>query len=307
MMDHFYLMMPRLFVLLILPTVLGCHPGKNPSGQTLLVSQKEGNPFAEYWFAGEAEVNSYAVEQFRYGETRKGEAVMVFVTEDFSKSKQVKLDDPDDAGKDKVPVLKLNNIRRFVTGIYDYSIMQSVFTPVDFKQYPNSLKTTTTSQDWCGHTFTQFNLQGDDYSIEQRSYFESEGDEDFELNASLLEDELWNKIRLNPESLVSENTNVIPSAVYARLLHQPLKPKAARIQIKKQESMSFLVLEYLHLDRSLTIGFEPEFPYKILTWTEQQDGQILSKGTLKESIKSAYWKKHDNDSEFLRDSLRIVW
>lgn len=306
-MNHFYLSLPAFLLFFGFLPLFSCHPGNHQNGQLVLVSQKEGSPFADYWYAGEAELNSYDMEQSRYGENRQGEAVMVFVTEDFSKSKQVKLDDPEEAGKDRVPILKLNSIRRFVTGIYDYSMMQSVFTPVDFKQFPHSLKTTTTSQDWCGHTFTQFNLQGNDYKVEERSYFESEGDKDFQLNAALLEDEIWNKIRLDPEGLVSENTNVIPSTLYARLLHQPLKPKAARLQIKKQESMSFLVLEYLHMDRSLTIGFEPNFPHKILTWTEQQDGQILSKGSLRKSIKSAYWKKHDNASAFLRDSLQIVW
>ena len=53
---------------------------------------------ANYWYQGKAELSTYDVEQERYGEMRKAEQVNIFVTEDFSKSKQVKLDDAAAAG-----------------------------------------------------------------------------------------------------------------------------------------------------------------------------------------------------------------
>ncbi len=56
--------------------------------------------FGDYWYQGKAELTSYDLEQVRYGEKREGEAVLIFVTEDFSKSKQVKLDNPNQAGDD---------------------------------------------------------------------------------------------------------------------------------------------------------------------------------------------------------------
>ncbi|MEL7148626.1 MAG: hypothetical protein AAFO69_19785, partial [Bacteroidota bacterium] len=91
-----------------------------------------GQDFNSYWYQGKAEITSYALEQARYGEVHPGKAVMVFVTEDFSRSKQVKLDFPGRAGNDAVKVLKLNALWKFNTGIYDYSVMQSTFTPVDW-------------------------------------------------------------------------------------------------------------------------------------------------------------------------------
>ena len=39
--------------------------------------------FKGYWYAGKAEVSSYKLEQARYGEIREGNAVLVYVTEDF--------------------------------------------------------------------------------------------------------------------------------------------------------------------------------------------------------------------------------
>ena len=47
--------------------------------------------FGSYWYQGKAEINTYALAQFRYGEKREAEAVLIFVTEDFSREKQVKL------------------------------------------------------------------------------------------------------------------------------------------------------------------------------------------------------------------------
>ena len=297
-----------LSALFITATLLnfGCHPGNKPTGKTVLVANNlTDDSFADYWYKGEGELNTFELEQSRYGEMRRGEAVMVFVTEDFSKSKQVKLDHPDKHPNDKVSVMKLNHIRRFVTGIYDYSMMQSVFTPIDFSKHPKSLKVTMTSQDWCGHVFTQLNLDGDSYKEKGFSYFESEGDATKKIKADMLEDELWTRIRLDPESLEEGNYHMIPSTFYSRLAHDPLKTKQARLRKEKQNDISVIILEYLHLDRTITIGYMPEFPHKILSWKELQDGKLLSKGKLKASVKSAYWRQHDNKHESLRDSLGI--
>ena len=283
-----------------------CHSGNKPNGQKVLVSSnKADNAFANYWYGGEGELNTYDLEQLRYGEMRKGEAVMVFVTEPFDKEKQVKMDSPDrEAGK-KVSVMKLNHIRRFNTGIYDYSMMQSVFTPIDLNKRASTLKTTTTSQDWCGHTFHQLNKDGNRYKVAGFSYFESEGDKVTKIQGDLLEDELWTQIRINPEHLEEGNYHVIPATFYSRLAHDPMKAKQARIRREERGASSQLILEYLHLDRTLTIEYTSSFPYEIVAWTELQNGQVMSKGKLKASVKSAYWREHGNRHAYLRDSLGL--
>jgi len=263
--------------------------------------------FVKYWYSGKAEVNAYALEQSRYGETRLGDAVMVFVTEDFSKKKQVKLDNPNASPTDAVSVLKLNFLKKFKTGIYDYSVMQSVFTPVDTRAYPNTLKTTFSSQEWCGHVFSQMNLdQSGNYRLTDFSYFESEGDTDQKLKNAFLEEEIWTRIRINPKNIPTGQVKLIPSQSYARLNHQTIKPASARIElIKKTESASELKIEYLHLDRKVTIDFESDFPFRILGWTEVNGNEPPTKATLKQTINSAYWSQNDNKHEFLRDSLKL--
>jgi hypothetical protein len=299
-------LIPALFFALATALLAGCYPMGTSSGQNILAAQhSSGREFADYWYSGEAEVNSYQLMQSRYTERRNGKSVLIFVTEDFSKSRQVKLDNPGAAGKDKVPVMKLNNIRKFVTGIYDYSMMASIFTPVDVEKYPHSLKSTTTSQEWCGHSFTQLNLKGNNYHLSGYSYFEEEGDVQRKLGEALLEDELWTRLRIRPESIPLGEVDLIPSGFYNRLLHQPLKPRRASIRIENSEAEARLIVEYLHIDRALTIGFEPQFPHRILNWTEKNVKEVLSSGKLIKTLKAAYWRQHGNADVYLRDSLLL--
>lgn len=280
----------------------GTLPKATPAASTPVYPTSRSDDFAAYWYAGVAELCSYDVVQERYGEMRQAEQVNIFVTEDLSFSKQVKLDDPANAGSDRVPVLKLNSVRRFHTGIYDYSIMQSVFTPIDGKP---TLKISTSVQDWCGQVFLQQNLTESGYRQRGFSYFETEGDQDTQLPLALLEDEIWTRLRLDPTSLPTGKLNVIPSALYARLKHKPNQAQQAEINIEQEGQESLLKLRYSGLDRSLLIRFETKSPHKILGWEELSGGKTVSKGTLKALRKSAYWGEHDNVHAPLRDSLQL--
>jgi len=258
--------------------------------------------FGSYWYQGKAELTSYDVVQERYGETRKAEQVNIFVTEDFSKSKHVKLDDAGAAGADRVPILKLNAVRRFQTGLYDYSLMESIFTPISGMQ---TLKTTATVQDWCGHVFMQSDLTPEGYRARVFSYFESEGDQDLTVPVVLLEEELWTRLRLNPASIKTGPAKVLPAALYTRLRHKSIAPQDADIQIVTSGSTSTLTLQYNSIPRSLSIQFESNFPHKIMAWEEKNEGKIASKGTLKATRMSPYWSEHDNVHAPLRDSLKL--
>lgn len=55
------------------------------------------------------------------------------------------------------------------------------------------------------------------------SYFESEADQSFQLEKNILENELWNKIRIDPKSLPVGKVKVVPSLEYVRLSHKELK------------------------------------------------------------------------------------
>ncbi|MEO6039549.1 MAG: hypothetical protein ABIQ93_14135 [Saprospiraceae bacterium] len=258
--------------------------------------------FNSYWNQGKAELSTYEVTQERYGELRPAEQVNIFVTEDFSREKQVKLDTPDQAGNDRVPVLKLNSVRRFHTGIYDYSVLQSVFTPIDGSA---TLKLTCSVQDWCGHVFTQFNMAKNEYRIRQFSYFEAEGDSDQKLPLVLLEDDLWSHIRLHPDVIRLGRVQLIPATLYLRFRHQPFAVHTANLTIEKGERENTLRVVYEDIQRSLSIRFEPVSPYRILGWEEMDKGKLMSKGNLKTTRMESYWSEHDIKSDGLRDSMQV--
>ena len=292
----------KLTALLLPILLLAC---TSPPAQTEKPTTLPPANATNYWYQGLAELSSYTVEQERYGEMRQAEQVNVFVTEDFSAAKHVKLDNPEAAGADRVPVLKLNAIRRYQTGIYDYSMMMSVFTPTQGTNR-RPLKTTCTIQDWCGHAFTQTDASSDGvFRVRQFSYFETEGDTDELVNAALSEDGLWTQLRLDPASLNGIETTLLPPAFYSRLYHKPYQAQKAQLNIKKGEKESTLHVVYSDIPRKLDIRFETAAPYRILGWTETDGDKLLSRGTLKKTMMSDYWAKNDNASAGLRDSLKM--
>lgn len=275
----------------------------------------DSEEFKAYWYDGKAEITSYKLEQARYGELHEGYAVMVFVTEDFSKTKQVKLDNPQNANGDDVKVLKLNRIKKFDTGIYRYSMMDSVFTPVYIGEHPNSLKITSSSQEWCGNTFTQLNLDENGYDVRSFSYFESEGDQKFSLQKEILEDELWARIRLAPETLPQGSIKIIPAAMASRLTHKELKVEIAEASLTENSSDSNLMdykLVYDDSGRSIVITFSKTFPYEIVSWEESyksgfgSDAKTLTTRATKHKVLiSDYWNKNSNVDRKLREKLGL--
>lgn len=250
--------------------------------------------FKSYWYGGKAEISSYKLEQVRYGEIRKGEAVLIYVTEDFLPNLQVKADRQNVSN---IPVLKLNATKNFNTGIYPYSIMQSTFYPVSNNQH--ALKVSSSIQEWCGHVYMQLNNR-EDFEIMSHSYFESEADQNSKLNKAILENELWTQLRINPQSLPTGNLEIIPSFEFIRMRHIPIKTFKANAVLNNNTYS----ITYPELNRILKISFNAEFPYDILGW-EESIGNLSSKATKLKTIKSAYWQKNHNKDEVLRKTLQL--
>lgn len=280
---------------------------KKANSNNRAISSVSTPEFADYWYTGKAELISYNLKQSRYGEAHDGKAVLIFVTEPFSKKKQVKLDNGEAAGEDKQTVLKLNFTKKFVTGIYPYSMMLSAFTPVELNKYPNTPKVTMSSQEWCGHVFSQMNLKKNDYEVSSYSYFEQEGDVNFKLDKALLEDEIWNRIRLDYKSLPTGEFDIIPGLFHTRLLHKNLKPIKVQGVLEETDSSNFYSVIYP--ERTLKIEFENVFPYKILGWVEEFDGlgnkKMITSASIDKTLNIDYWSKHNNKDKYLRDSLNL--
>ncbi|RDV14944.1 hypothetical protein DXT99_11690 [Pontibacter diazotrophicus] len=307
--------MTLLTYLLLLFSIAACSPlGANNANQS--DRKVDFDAFGDYWYQGKAELNSYDLEQYRYGEKRTGEAVLIFVTEDFSKAKQVKLDNPQENEQDAQKVLKLNMTKNFITGIYPYSMMLSSFTPV-YDKVP-AVKVAASVQEWCGQTYTQMNRQAGGYNVELRSYFEREGDQQLTVDARA-EDEIWNLIRLNPKEVPTGKLKLIPGLLDQRLTHIPLEAQDATITIQPAQAgvadfeagkLSVCTVTYESYPRVLRIYFSSAFPYEIAGWEEVRkldDGQEeVSSATRKAVMLQDYWTKNGNEFQPLRRDLNLT-
>jgi hypothetical protein len=271
--------------------------------------------FKQTWYAGKAEVSSFTLRQARYGEVRDGEAVLIFVTEDFSNNKLVKLDEPEKTN-DKTRVLKMNMTKNFITGVYPYSMMMSVFTPVSNNGTLKTLRANCSSQEWCGHTFSQLVLNGKKYDWKLHSYFEKEGEQERTVDGLLLEDEIWNTIRINPANLPAGKITLIPGLIWQRLSHKLMQEEEAVCTLTRSvvndTTTAMFSIYYPAVNRTLKIYFTDVFPYEIKGWEETYpDGfgnnkKLLQTSAVRKRVTWLdYWKLNKKSDSTYRESLQL--
>ncbi|MBP6704714.1 MAG: hypothetical protein KA385_14470 [Vicinamibacteria bacterium] len=196
--------------------------------------------FWKHWGDGKAEVSTYRLTTPRYGEPRQGQAVLIYVTEDMSESQRVKAEPGRNPAKDVFPALKLNHIRSFQTGIYDYRLMTSTFVRVA-PEMPVA-KISFTSQEWCGQVYHQLLPRGPKIESVSHSYFDGEADAAVELPMrplGIFEDQLFIMVRQllgEPWVASARGLALLPSLWSARGLHKPLAWTNAQINTRTKTS-----------------------------------------------------------------------
>ncbi|QTD38371.1 septum formation inhibitor Maf [Polaribacter batillariae] len=278
-----------------------CNHVEPKTTKSIEVAQKHPK-FNEYWYQGKAEITSYKLTQSRYGELYEGTAVNIFVTEDFLPDKQVKADNRNDKN---IPILKLNSTKKFITGIYPYSLMTSTFSPINTNE--KAIKISFSAQEWCGNTFVQLNNR-EQFKIDFHSYFESNADRKISLDKNILEDELWNILRINPKSLPIGKLTIIPSFEFLALNHQKIKAYKATTSLVEKDNFIIYAIHYPKLERTLVIKATKEFPFIIESWeeTSTRNGKTLTTKAQKiKTIKSAYWNKNSASDTKERKELGL--
>ncbi len=259
----------------------------------------QAQDFWKHWGDGKAELDGYSLKQPRYGTVRTGTAVLVFVTEDFSESLRVKADPGKHPASDVYPVLKLNAVRDFPTGIYDYNVMTSTFLRVA-PGWPVA-KVSFSSQEWCGHVWHQLVPRAGRLAGLFHSYFDGEADGTDDLafpEGGVLEDALpillrgWNGRYLKPGE--SREVPFLPSLLWARLHHRPLawtKAKVARAAAARPVAVPagrFDVTTYTVETadgRKLAFEIEAAAPFRLVRQSGP-DGEELA---LRGSTRLSYW------------------
>ena len=297
----------------------GSDSKKRAAGMT----PKEYQRFKSYWGRGKAELNRYSLQQARYGSNHTGEAILIFVTEDFLTDQKVKNETY--KNNNSTQVLKLNFNRKFITGIYDYSTMVSVFTPIHSFKYPYTLKVSASSQEWCGHTYAQLVFDENEYELVSHSYFEKEVFENYELDPVLLEDDIMLRLRISPNDLPIGKIRIIPSLLDSRFRHFRLSVESAIAEKLPNRDTSFpgrdlkvYKIQYVSIDRVFKIIYQDQFPYTIMGFIEETETKkAKSKKSISgrksqvteairtHSVMSDYWIRNQPRHKPLRKKLGL--
>jgi hypothetical protein len=266
-----------------------------------------GDSFWKRWGDGKGELSSYDLTIPRYGELRKGVAIAVFVTETFSNSLRVKSDPGRHEKSDEFPVMKLNLVEDFSTGIYDYNLLTSAFValnPVNGRSAGAATKVAFSSQEWCGSVYAQILFDAGSARLTSHSYFDGEADQSRQLavsNDALSGDALllWARGFAAPLLMPGERREVpfVRSIEAARLGHQPVEMLMATLTRSTSSSRVAVPAGAWDVERrtveitggpTWTFFVETAEPHRIVGW-ESSDGE---KASLLASDRLEYWKMH---------------
>ena len=266
----------------------------------LLAWPAAGQDFWKHWGDGQAELSGYRLTQPRYGAPRAGTAVLIYVTEELSDELRVKADPGRHAAGDVFPVLKLNAVREFQTGIYGYHVLTSTFARVA-RGWPVA-KVSFSSQEWCGHVYHQLVPRGGRVGGVFHSYFDGEADgrDDLPLpEDGLFEDQLpilvrgWLAEYLKPGE--SRSVPFLPSLLSARLEHRPLAWGRATVSRAAQPVSVGVPDGTFQASRwtvaveggpTLTYDVELAPPFRLLRWASDRGEE----GLLLKTARLPYWK-----------------
>lgn len=267
--------------------------------------------FWDHWGDGRAEMSSYRVTISRYGEPRDGELVLIYVTEPHDRRTWIK--DDDVAEPDRVEVLKLNASWKFLTGVYPYSVMTSVFSPVDdwggarFRP----VKVGLSVQEWCGNYTHQVWPGRDALRSLRLSYFAGQGErlENRDVpRGTLYEDGLLIQLRELDGAFAGGGDWegwLMPSLWNVRRGLAP--PEPVRATVSREASvagdddgrLTRFTLRYG--DYTRTYDVEAAYPHRVLGWRTSAGDTVR----LVETRRLAYWRLNDPDGRRHRAELGL--
>ena len=250
-------------------------------------------------------MSGYRAISARYGAEREAEIALIYVTEPMDRATRIK----DDASRDPVSVMKLNFSEKFMTGIYPYSVLTSVFCPVDkFREERfTPAKLTLSVQEWCGHVMLGLWPSPGGARLKGMSYFASEGDVDTALAAPdgvLYEDALLIQLRELDGPFAGGAAEwsgpLVPRLWSHRQAHAALAVESAKIT-RKNVSDAIVRFEMSYRDVVKSYDVERGAERRIVAW-QSNDG---SKARLVKSERLAYWTMNGPGNEAAREKIGL--
>ena len=299
-------------MLSLLILLCGCTRQPAPGPVALEPGPAYDEAFWAHWGDGRAELAAYDLVTPRYGALRRGTAVAIFVTETFSNDARVKADPGRHPKRDEFPVMKLNLVQDFATGVYDYNLLTSAFValaPVNGRGAGAPTKVSFSAQEWCGHTYAQVLFDHRYARYAAHSYFDGEADSsgsfrvpgDAQSEDALL---VWARGLAAPVVAPGDSAErpVTGSLRLARLAHEPVVTATARFRRAAAPERVTVPAGTFDADvagvaladgRTWTFWVEREAPHRILRWacSDGEHAELIG------SDRMEYWQANGPGGE----------
>ena len=240
-----------------------------PKVETVVpINQETNKTFTDYWKKGKIEITTYELKE---DSILVGEGSLTFsidYVEGVNKTDSIQVLHSDFSGK----IHKDN---------YDYSDMTSTYSPLNQTLRPHATKVINSVQEPAINSFLELSQIPKSYEIESHNTFKEKTKKHFILERKNLEDELWAKIRMNPNDLPMGDIEIIPSFAYWQSVRKSPNVYEAKAVLKDYlgteftgKKLKIYSLEYPDLKRNLSIVFEGDFPFEIVGWKRMSDGEV---------------------------------
>ena len=234
----------------------------------LPINQENNKIFSDYWKNGKIETTKYELKE---DSISVGEGTLTFnidYIEGVNKTDSIQVLHSDFTGK----IHKEN---------YDYSAMTSTYLPLNLTLRPHAMKVINSVQEPEGNSFLALSQIPKSYEIESKNTFKEKIKKYFIVERKNLEDELWAKIRMNPNDLPTGDIEIIPSFAYWQSVRKSPNIYEAKAELKDYigteftgKKLQLYTLDYPDLKRNLSIVFEGDFPFEIVGWKRVSDGKV---------------------------------
>jgi hypothetical protein len=238
---------------------------QTPQNATVQVNQETNRIFQKYWKNRGVENVKFILKQ---DSVIIGEATLSYTSRDFGK----------DHPSGIIPSLSTNFTKRINQENYHYSEITTTVTPLNTPVYPHAVAITSSTQSNDISDFSSFQPQPKSYLFSSRNSQNPEKETQNISEKIHLEDEIWAKIRMNPDALPQGEFEMIPSLGYWNKTHESPNPQEVRAALKSVEGnpkLKIYSFDYVDLKRKFDIIFEVNFPFQIIEFKETIEGKTV--------------------------------
>ncbi|MDZ7899765.1 MAG: hypothetical protein U5N85_17295 [Arcicella sp.] len=238
---------------------------QTPANVIVQVNQETNQVFQKHWKNQDIENTKFILIQ---DSVTIGEATLSYTLKDFGK------DQPNGA----IPSLSSNFTQKISQKNYHYSENSTVITPLNTPRYAHALSIISSSQSNDGTDFLSLQHEPKSYLFVGRNSTEQEKEIHRVTEKGNLEDEIWTKIRMNPDALPQGEFEMIPSLGYWNKTHESPNAQEVKAELKSEEGnpkLKIYSLDYPEIKRKLDITFGVNPPYRIYKFEETIEGKKI--------------------------------